>query len=412
MLGGCGKEEGGRTEIRLWAMGAEGEHVRSFIPEFERRHPGITVNAQIVPWTAAHEKLLTAYAGGSMPDVFQLGNTWIPEFSALSALEDLGPFVRRSSVVNDTSYFPGIWQTNLMDSVLYGVPWYVDTRVMFYRTDILARAGYPRGPRTWEQLLDASRKIVGKPDGKHYALLLPSNEWAAPVLFGMQEHSALLRDNNTYGNFEGPEFSRAFHFLNTFYHEQLSPLGISQVVNVYQGFAEGFFALYITGPWNIGEFLRRIPPAQQDAWMTSPLPAPDSASWPGVSLAGGSSLVIFSGSRHKEAAWQLIEYMSEPERQVAFYKVTGDLPARLESWNDSTLATNAYVKAFYTQLNHVMPAPKIPEWEQITVKIQDYSELASRNPGTIDETLRMLDRDVNQILEKRRWIMARKGDGQ
>jgi multiple sugar transport system substrate-binding protein len=49
------------------------------MPEFERRYPEIQVKVQQIPWSAAHEKLLTAYAGDAMPDVFQLGNTWIPE---------------------------------------------------------------------------------------------------------------------------------------------------------------------------------------------------------------------------------------------------------------------------------------------------------------------------------------------
>jgi multiple sugar transport system substrate-binding protein len=49
-------------------MGQEGEQVRALLPEFERRHPGIRVRVQQIPWSAAHEKLLTAYAGDAMPD--------------------------------------------------------------------------------------------------------------------------------------------------------------------------------------------------------------------------------------------------------------------------------------------------------------------------------------------------------
>jgi multiple sugar transport system substrate-binding protein len=41
---------------------------------------------QQIPWTAAHEKLLTAYVGESTPDIAQMGNTWIPEFHAVRAL--------------------------------------------------------------------------------------------------------------------------------------------------------------------------------------------------------------------------------------------------------------------------------------------------------------------------------------
>ncbi len=70
-------------------MGREGEVVQKLMPEFERRHPGLRLRVQQIPWSAAHEKLLTAYAGDAMPDIFQLGNTWVPEFVALGALIDL-----------------------------------------------------------------------------------------------------------------------------------------------------------------------------------------------------------------------------------------------------------------------------------------------------------------------------------
>ena len=78
LLGACGRNEE-KTVLEFWAMGREGEVVQSLMPEFERRHPEIQVKVRQIPWSAAHEKLLTAYAGDAMPDVFQLGNTWIPE---------------------------------------------------------------------------------------------------------------------------------------------------------------------------------------------------------------------------------------------------------------------------------------------------------------------------------------------
>ncbi|MEC8456961.1 MAG: extracellular solute-binding protein, partial [Pseudomonadota bacterium] len=67
--------------LRFWAMGNEGGTVGQLMPEFERRNPGVRVAVQPLPWTAAHEKLLTAYAGASLPDVSQIGNTWVSELT-------------------------------------------------------------------------------------------------------------------------------------------------------------------------------------------------------------------------------------------------------------------------------------------------------------------------------------------
>ncbi|MFH2004613.1 MAG: sugar ABC transporter substrate-binding protein [Bacteroidota bacterium] len=404
---GCRPSTSSETVIVFWAMGAEGENVQKLIPEFERRNPDIIVKVQSIPWTAAHEKLLTAYAGNSTPDISQLGNTWIPEFTLLNAIEDLNPWIEKSSIVKKENYFEGIWDTNVMDGVPYGIPWYVDTRVMFYRKDILEQAGYKNPPATWDEWFDASLKIIQLAGGKEkYAVLLPTNEWVPFVVTGLQNGSTLLKDDNRYGDFSGEKFMKAFEFVMRFYEKKLAPVGITQVTNIYQGIAEGFFAMYITGPWNIGEFQKRMPPALQDKWMTAPLPGPDKNT-PGVSLAGGASLVIFRNSTKKEQAWKFIEYLSAVQRQLEFYKVTGNLPAVEEAWNDTLFRNNVYVKAFYEQFKHVVPTPKIPEWEQIAMKVQQYAEFASAQKMSVTQALAELDKDVNIILEKLSWKLNR-----
>ncbi len=404
----CEPSAESKITIKFWAMGAEGEHVQKLMPEFYLRHPDIEVKIQGIPWTAAHEKLLTAYAGNSLPDICQLSNTWIPEFHLLNALENLDGWIANASTIKHENYFPGIWATNVIDSAAFGIPWYVDTRLLFYRKDILAKAGYAHPPRTWDEWFEASKRIKQLPGPQEkYAMLLPTNEWTPFIIAGLQSGSRLLKDNNRYGDFSGEKFSTAFSFLMRFYREQLAPVGVTQVTNIYQGISEGFFAMYITGPWNIGEFQRRLPAALQEQWMTAPMPGPD-ANTPGASLAGGSSLVLFKKSQKKSAAWKLIEYLSEAQQQLAFYKITGDLPAIRAAWNDTTFTNNVYIQAFYQQLEHVVPTPMIPEWEQIAQKTQQYAEAASTGHMSSEAALKALDREVDLILEKRRWMMEQK----
>ncbi|MEJ2635415.1 MAG: sugar ABC transporter substrate-binding protein [Calditrichia bacterium] len=403
----AGKQD--RQEILFWGMGAEGEQIKALIPDFEKSHPGITVKVQMIPWTAAQEKLITAYASDNLPDVFQLGNTWVPQFVALGAIGELDERIKSSKIIGEDNYFPGIWDTNIIDGAVYGIPWYIDTRVLFYRTDVLRKAGFNSPPQTWEELYQASKRIKEMFKGQEkYAIYLPTNEWAPFVIFGLQAHSTLLKDNNSYGNFSGESFRRAFEFLIRFHKEKLAPIGISQVTNVYQAFADEYFSMYISGPWNVREFKKWMTGDLADNWMTAPLPGPD-AGTPGVSLAGGSSLVISEKSRNKDAAWQFCEYLSRPRVQLRFYHLVTDLPAVKSAWQDSSLQNDPYMKAFYEQFQHVAATPKITEWEQIAFsKIQQYAEMAARGAMTPDQALKALDEDVNKILEKRRWLLSRK----
>jgi multiple sugar transport system substrate-binding protein len=405
---GCGDTNKKETVIQFWAMGAEAEHVQKLTAEFETENPGIKVKVQAIPWTAAHEKLITAYASETTPDVVQLGNTWIPEFVALNSLEDLGKWVETSNEIKVQNYFPGIWQTNILDEHLFGIPWYVDTRVLFYRKDILKAAGYSMPPKTWQELLKLSDKIKENESAKNkYAVFIPTNEWAPFIIFGLQAGSTLLKDNNRFGNFEDEKFKESFSYLINFYKAGLAPLDMTQVSNVYQAFAEGFFAMYISGPWNVTEFKKRLPEDVQNKWMTAPLPSYDSV-YPGKSLAGGSSFVMFKLSRNKTAAWKLIEFLSSRKSQIEFYNLSSDLPAVKSAWDDSSLKDDKYLNAFYEQLQNVVPTPKVPEWEQIvSSKVQQYAEYAARNKMTVIEALKKLDEDIDLILEKRRWILSK-----
>ena len=386
-------------------MGREGEVVEEMIHEFERQHPNIRVKVQQLPWTSAHEKLLTAFAGDALPDICQLGNSWLPEFVALNALEDVSARVAQSAIVDTSDYFPGIWDTNVIEGRVYGIPWYVDTRLLFYRKDLLEKVGYETPPQTWAAWEDAMRKIKAEVGEDNYAILLPTNEYEQQVVLALQQEGSMLRDGNQYGNFESEDFRRAFQFYVDMFRNGWSPaMASTQISNVWQEFSKGYFSFFITGPWQIGEFKRRIPDSLQHTWMTAPMPGPGGI---GASTAGGSSLALFASSEHKEEVWQLIEFLSAPAQQIAFYNLTGNLPARETAWEDSVLANNEYIQAFRTQLQHAKPTPKVPEWERIATRIREYSEAVVNDQMTVDEALASLNDDVDQMLEKRRWLIAK-----
>jgi multiple sugar transport system substrate-binding protein len=387
-------------------MGREGEVVSELIHDFEKLHPGIKVQVQQIPWSAAHEKLLTAYVGDATPDIAMLGNTWVPEFTAIDALEPLDSLVASSKDAPRNDFFEGIWNTNVVDGKTYGIPWYVDTRVIFYRKDLLAAAGYSSMPTTWAGWRTAMQKIKSRMSGRQFPLLIPITEWPPPVIFGLQAGSPLLKDNGQYGAFHEAAFKKAFEFYVSLFNDKLAPaLSGSEISNLYQEFERGNIAMYISGPWQIGEFTNRLPKEMQDKWATAPLPG---VNGPGASLAGGASLSLFKASTHKREAWLLMEYLSRPDVQIKFYGLTGDLPARKTSWQDTSLANNVHARAFREQLDRVVPTPQVPEWEEIATKVYEHGEQAVRGKSTIDQTLADLDKDVNALLEKRRWMMSQK----
>ncbi|HZF79063.1 MAG TPA: sugar ABC transporter substrate-binding protein [Rubrivivax sp.] len=403
-LPGCTRRDSGT--LRFWAMGREGEVVSELLQDFRSERPDIHVKVEQLPWSAAHEKLLTAFAGDATPDIAQLGNTWLPEFVALGALEPLDAHIAGATGVDSRDYFEGIWATNVIEGRVFGLPWYIDTRLLFYRRDLLHQAGFERPASswaTWERQLQAIKRLVG-PD--KFSVLLPLNEFEPLVALALQTGEPLLREGGRYGNFRGAGFQRTLAFYLSLYQQQLAPPATSnQIANVWNEFARGYFSFYITGPWNIGEFGRRLPPALQGAWATAPLPGPDG---PGASIAGGSSLALFAHSKHKSAAWALVSYLSRPQVQQRFRRLTGNLPPRRSAWTDPELQADPHSQAFREQLERVRPVPQVPEWERIATELRVLIEQVVHGDVEAANMPAEMDRRADRMLEKRRWMLARK----
>ncbi|MEO8998683.1 MAG: sugar ABC transporter substrate-binding protein [Rhodanobacter sp.] len=402
LIGACTQTPAADQPLTVWTIGREGEALIKLLPDFERAHPGIHVKVQQLPLTAAHQKLLTAFAGGSTPDMTQLGNTWLPEMVALHALQPLQARVDRSTVIKQDDYFASIWSTNVIDGTLYGVPWYVDTRLLFYRTDLLKAAGFDAPPRDWAQWRHMLATL-SDPARHRWGILLPTNEYEQLMSLALQQPDPLLRDGGRYGNFESAGFKRALSFyVDTFKLKQAPAITNVEAGNPWSEFGRGVYAFYLSGPWNIGEFRARLPAKQQDDWATAPLPGPDG---PGAAVAGGSSLVIFRNSPHQKEAWALIEYLSQPAVQQRFYDLLGDMPPRRASWEGGALRDDPKARAFRDQLERVKPTPPVPEWERIANEMQLVAAQTIAGQLTVDQAAAEIDRRTDLILEKRRWVL-------
>lgn len=405
VLAGCARGDKDKREVvRFWAMGYEGEVVAQLIPEFERRNPGIKVDLQQMPVLSAHEKLLTAFAGDALPDVTPLGNTWIAEFAQLDALAPLDARIAATPGFDAADFYRGAWDSGVVDATTYAVPWYVETRIPFYRKDLLQAAGVEEIPASWAQWKAAMQAIKREVGPERYAILLPLNEFEP--LLNLAIHDPLLRDGGRYGNFRSAGFRQTLTFYKGLFDDGLAPkIGNTAISNVWDEFGKGLFSFYISGPWNIAEFKKRLPPELAGKWGTMPLPGP---AGPGASVAGGTSFVIFRKSQHKDAAWKLIAYLASPEVQIRFHGITGNLPPRRSPWSDPRLANDPYAKAFRSQLERAVPTPQVPEWERIATELRIVGELLVSGRLSVDQAAAELDRRADAILAKRRWMLDHK----
>ena len=158
--------------LTMWAQGAEGENLPALLKEFEAANPGVTVDVTAIPWDAAHNKYQTAIAGGQTPDIAQMGTTWMGDFA--------DAFDAAPAEFADAGFFAGSVNSTEVNGTTVGVPWYVDTRVVFYRKDLAEQAGYSTFPTNYEDfkamakaMQDEGRRQVGHSTAGGRRWLLP-----------------------------------------------------------------------------------------------------------------------------------------------------------------------------------------------------------------------------------------------
>lgn len=388
MLAGCG----GRRDpsaLRLWAMSYEGDYSPHLMPAFTAR-TGIPVEVQSLPWTAAHEKLLTAFAGDALPDVMMLPNGWVGEFAMAGAI---APVAERDVA----DLFPGTAETVRWRGAPYAVPWSVAPQAQFYRRDRLD--GTPA--QDWDGWRAMGMRLKRRyPDS--YAFLILLNWWDTLFTFAGQAGAALLRERDTRGNFATAEFRGALDFYVSLFRDRLAPTVLStEVQDPVAAFAQGWFLIYPSGPSLLLDFKRRAAEIPVARWGVSRMPGPDG---PGAVSGVSGALAVARGSPRPEAARALVRHLTSAASELRFQQLIGNLPARASAWRDPQMAAPV-LAPFAAQLRQPAHDPAVVEWERIRIEVQLIAERVVRGLLSIGAAVTEMDRRADLILAKRRALV-------
>ncbi|MBC1500903.1 sugar ABC transporter substrate-binding protein [Listeria weihenstephanensis] len=392
-LAGCGNsDDAADTKVlNVWAMGDEAKQLPKLAKEFEK-DTGIKVKVQAIPWANAHDKLLTAVASKSGPDVVQMGTTWMPEFVAAGALEDLDSYTDKYAELEGKNFFDGSAKTTKFDDKTYAVPWYADTRVLFYRTDILKKEGYDHAPKTWDELSEVAKKLSDRGDDM-YGLNIDGKEQSLGFMFGRQNGSPLFDDANK-PVFNKKPFVDSVSYLNSFFQNGSAPkaeLGLD-VAQTFGG--DAIIPMFISGPWMVKAVKDTVPDID-GKWATAVLPAKEN----NTSSLGGANLAVFKYGKNKDDAGKFLQFMSKPETQLKWMELTNSLPTVQKSWENETLKDDPFYKIFGEQMANAEPMPLIPEFEEIAQAYMKNFEQIYRGGADVQDQMDNFNKEVNTILK-------------
>jgi multiple sugar transport system substrate-binding protein len=345
-------------EIEVWAMGAEGEALGAFAEGFMSEFPEVSVNVTPVPWDAAHDRIVNAIAGGEVPDVTMVGTTWMGEFATLGGLDPT------PANIDGSQFFEGAWETTVVDGTSYAVPWYVETRLVYYRTDLAEGA---EAPATWDDLKALATTM--QEAGAEYGISLQpggTGAWQTWMPFFWQAGGEIMAEDGTF-TLDGEPCVEALTYYDSYFTDGLTPPA-AEDVPVEGRFANGEIASFISGPW----MMSIVEDAGTDPATYTVAHQPTEEA--GTSFVGGSNLSVLADSDNKEAGWAFIEYLSRPDVQAAWYEQVSALPAVQSAWDEEALSGDDKLAVFGEQLEDAKAPPSIATWEQIAAEIDGVIE--------------------------------------
>ena len=396
----CGRDSGGgdgeqgkevaqgkaKGNITVWAMGTEGEKLSALADDFMKENPDAKVTVTAVPWDGAHNKISAAIAGQQTPDVTMLGTTWIGEFAKTGALDVTPP-----DFVNKDDFFPGAWETGIVDGTSYSVPWYVETRVLFVNKAVAEKAGVTEAPKDWDGLTKAVTDMKAKGGAKWGIYLQPgqTGAWQTVMPFVWQNGGDVW-DGKQF-TLDSPEATGGFEYYQDFYKNGLSSKDRLPDGEQEPKLLKGEIGAFVSGPWHIGLLNDLGGEGKYEVW---PMP---SGSGDATSFIGGSNMSVFKASKNRDAAWKFVSYLMKPEVQVKWYETVNDLPAVQSAWDDQKLSGDEMLKTFGDQLDKAKAPPAIPTWEQIAAGMDTELEKVAKGTETAADAAKAMQAQATSI---------------
>ncbi|MFG2675944.1 sugar ABC transporter substrate-binding protein [Streptomyces sp. NBC_00341] len=379
-----------KQTLTVWAMGAEGEKLADVAKVYEKANPNVTVKVTPVGWDVAHQKLVSAAAAGSMPDVAQMGGSYMGEFSELGVLEPVD-----TKTFQEKDFFPAGWKQGEVDGQAYGVPWYVDTRVLYYRTDLAEKAGITKAPTNWKEMQDLATAYQKKAGTKWGLSIQPSGLDTVQNFYSFL-YSAGGEIVNDKGDvvIDSPAAVKALKEYGSYFSKGLSNKSVQPGYDVVKDFGNGRVPMFFGGPWHV-TLLNEGQPQLKGKWAVANVPTDKSS----VSMAGGSSLVISKDSEHKAAATQFIKYLTDTKGQADWYKRTKDLPANTAAWTSGDLANDADLQIFKKQMDTAKSSPSLSNWTEVTDKVDQAIAKVTQGKASAEDALKTAQSQIEGLVK-------------
>jgi len=379
------------TKIRFLQMEYDntvGADMKALAEKFTKENPDIQVEIMTLGWPPGHDTIQTWIKAKTVPDAGNIAARWVGEW--YDSLEPWESYL--STGFADKTFPKSFLETGMFKGKLYGLPYFMDDRVLYYRPDILEAKGL-KAPTNWDELWKAAR-AVNNPDGNFAAFLVAGGEANS---FAHQFENFLYAAGGDFWDAKGnviinkPEGLATMDLLCGMVKEGLAqPGAISQDEWASdQAFKAGDAAMWTSGPWLFGMMDKETPDLK---YAMSPIPIGKVSG----TAAAPDLVVLFKDSPNKQAAAKFSEFLYRPDNRKMWLKGRGSIPDTIETIADPEFANNPKWKIFIDEMANAHVEPQTATTGRL------YEELTKAGQACMlgQKTAKQAVDDLASLMEK------------
>ncbi len=341
---------------------ATGPYFEKMAAEFHKANPKTDIKIQVVNWDNLLQKLRTDIAGGVNPDLSIIGTRWLLDFVKDGLAE---PLDQDMSPEFKARFIQPFLKPATIDGKIYGLPIAASARAMFYNKPMLAKAGYPNGPATWDDVVAASEKLkaAGTPG---FGIQGKGTEVDIYYYYALWSYGGEVLNGKGKAAFDSPEGTKALTLYKTLIDKGLTEDGPTSYTreNLQDLFKQGRLGMVITAPFLIGQIAKEAPSLDYGI-----VPVPKGAT--SSTYAVTDSIVMFSNCKVKQEAYKFLEFLFAKQSRVEFNKAEGFLPTTTAVAQDAAFADDPRLKTFVDLLPGAHFAPTVTGWEDTAKAVTD-----------------------------------------
>lgn len=391
----------GKTKIRLWLVGTDTpQAVRDYAKAtFEQQHPDAQLVIEQQVWDGLVDKLTTSLSGNDSPDVVEVGNTQAVAFTSAGAFEDI---TSKKAELGGDDLLKGFVESGSYDGKLYAAPYYAGSRLVFYRKDLLKKAGLSV-PTTLAEYVADGAKLEAAGAGSFSGIWFPGQDWrnALPYIWAAGGDVAVDKGGTWQGALSSPAALKGLEQVQQVMKTASRAAKDGNETDPQVPYCAGQVGMLSAPGWVKGSILAPkdkggCPQAEADLGVFA-LPGATAGTTAPVFL-GGSNIAIAAKSQHKDLAYDLLRVILSDGYQTKMAEA-GLVPAKTSLV--TTMGTDEVAQATAKAVTNTKLTPAAPGWANVeSDKIMEDLFVAIAGGGDVTALAKGADAKITAALNR------------